>query len=93
MKQHIRRLEALHNFKPWRPLFGQSGRAGLRQLEDEFPNPWHPVVRVHPVSGGRILYVNQQFSRMQFSRMKDLKSDALLRSSTVRQRFPSTNLG
>jgi len=77
MKQHIHGLEALHDFKPWRPLFGHSDRAKLRQLEDEFPNPWHPVVRLHPVSGRRVLYVNQQFC----VRIRDLKadeSDALL---------------
>ena len=77
MKEHIHGLEALHDFKPWRPLFGHSDRAKLRRLEDEFPNPWHPVVRVHPVSGRRILNVNQQFC----VRIKDLKpdeSDALL---------------
>ena len=77
MKQHIHGLEALHDFKPWRPLFGHSDRARLRQLEDEFPNPWHPVVRVHPVTGRRVLYVNRQFC----VRIKDLKpdeSDALL---------------
>jgi taurine dioxygenase len=71
MKQHIHGLEALHDFKPWRPLFSHADRARLRQLEDEFPNPWHPVVRVHPVSGRRVLYVNQQFC----VRIKDLKSD------------------
>ena len=27
MKQHIHGLEAQHDFKPWRPLFGQSDRA------------------------------------------------------------------
>ena len=77
MKQHIHGLEALHDFKPWRPLFGHEDRAKLRALEDQFPNPWHPVVRVHPVSGRRVLYVNQQFC----VRIKDLKpdeSDALL---------------
>lgn len=77
MKQHIHGLEALHDFKPWRPLFGEKDRARLRALEDAFPNPWHPVVRVHPVSGRRVLYVNQQFC----VRIKDLKpdeSDALL---------------
>ena len=51
MKQHIHGMEALHDFKPWRPLFAHSDRAKLRKLEDDFPNPWHPVVRVHPVSG------------------------------------------
>ena len=71
MKQHIHGMEALHDFKPWRPLFSHNDRAKLRTLEDEFPNPWHPVVRVHPVSGRRILYVNQQFC----VRIKDLKTD------------------
>ena len=77
MKQHIHGLESQHDFKPWRPLFGHSDRAKLRKLEDDFPNPWHPVVRVHPVSGRRVLYVNRQFC----TRIKDLKpdeSDALL---------------
>ena len=51
MKQHIHGMEAQHDFKPWRPLFAQSDRAKLRKLEDDFPNPWHPVVRVHPDIG------------------------------------------
>jgi len=71
MKQHIHGLEALHDFKPWRPLFGPKDRGRLRELEDEFPNPWHPVVRLHPVSGRRILNVNRQFC----VRIKDLKAD------------------
>jgi len=71
MKQHIHGMEAEHDFKPWRPLFGEKDRAKLRQLEDEFPNPWHPVVSVHPVSGRRVLYVNQQFC----TRIKGLKTD------------------
>src|SRR5471032_1603892 len=54
MKQHIHGMEALHDFKPWRPLFAHSDRARLRELEDDFPNPWHPVVRVHPVTGRRV---------------------------------------
>src|SRR5215212_12221015 len=71
MKQHIHGLAAQHDFKPWRPLFGQRDRARLRELEDEFPNPWHPVVRVHPVSGRRAVYVNPQFT----IRIRDVKED------------------
>ena len=64
MKQYIHGLEAHHDFKPWRPLFtsSEAHQASLRKLEREFPNPSHPVVRVHPVSGRRVLNVNAQFT-------------------------------
>ncbi len=73
MKQYLHGLEALHDFKPFRTLFGDSpeDRRTLRRLEDEYPNPWHPVVRVHPVSGRRILNVNPQFT----VRIRGLKED------------------
>ena len=73
MKQHIHGLECQHDFKPFRSLFNNTPehRRRLREIEDEFPNPWHPVVRVHPVSGKRVIYVNPQFSL----RIRDLKDD------------------
>ena len=73
MKGHIHGLVAQHDFKPFRSLFSSTPehRRKLRELEDQFPNPWHPVVRVHPVSGRRAIYVNPQFTL----RIKDLKDD------------------
>lgn len=73
MKRYIHGLEAVHDFKPFRTLFGDSAghRAKLRDIEDRFPNPSHPVVRVHPVSGRRILNVNPQFT----VRIRDMKDD------------------
>ena len=64
MQQYIHGLEARHDFKPWRHLFtsSEAHQASLRKLEREFPNPSHPVVRVHPVSGRRVLNVNAQFT-------------------------------
>ena len=64
MKQYIHGLEARHDFKPWRHLFtsSEAHQASLRKLERDYPNPSHPVVRVHPVSGRRVLNVNAQFT-------------------------------
>lgn len=73
MKQYIHGLEAIHDFKPWRHLFtsSEAHQARLRELEREYPSPSHPVVRLHPISGRRILNVNAQFT----TRIKGLKDD------------------
>jgi taurine dioxygenase len=79
MKAHIHGLVARHDFRPFRSLFGgdPARRARLRAIEDAFPNPLHPVVRVHPVSGRRILNVNPQFT-VAIEGLKEAEGRALL---------------
>lgn len=73
MKQYIHGLEAIHDFKPWRHLFtsSEAHQTKLRELERQFPNPSHPVVRIHPVTGRRSINVNAQFT----TKIKGLKED------------------
>lgn len=79
MQQHIHGLVARHDFLPFRSLFDTSPerRARLRAIEDAFPNPWHPVVRVHPESGRRLINVNPQFT-VEIQGVKPAESASLL---------------
>lgn len=93
MKQYVHGLEALHDFKPFRTLFGDSAedRRKIRDMEDRFPNPWHPVVRVHPESGRRVLYVNPQFC-VRLRGLKDLESSTLLQFLYAQAQIPEYQL-
>jgi taurine dioxygenase len=64
MKQFISGLEAVHDLKPFRALFGSSEeeRRNLQRFELLYPPQLHPVVRIHPVSGRKVLFVNPQFT-------------------------------
>lgn len=79
MQQFISGLDGIHDMKPFRPLFGKSEeeRKRLQEFELKYPPQLHPVVRIHPVSGKKALFVNPQFT-IGINGMEEHESRALL---------------
>ncbi len=73
MQRHLSGLEAIHDFMPFKGLFSRSdeGRERLRQYEKLYPPVTHPVVRVHPVTGRKLIYVSRAFTL----RIKDMDEE------------------
>jgi taurine dioxygenase len=72
-------LYAEFDFKVFRALFSGTtdGRKKLLEIEEMFPNPIHPVVRVHPVTGRKAIYVSPQATKRILG-MTAWESDHLL---------------
>ena len=79
MQQFISGLESIHDLKPFRALFGDSeeDRKNLQHFELLYPPQVHPVVRLHPVSGRKVLFVNPQFT-IAIKDMDERESRSLL---------------
>jgi taurine dioxygenase len=72
-------LEAVNDFKVFRVLYSgtREGRERLVDLDDMFPDVIHPVVRVHPISKKRSIYVSPQTTKY-IANVRDFESEHLL---------------
>jgi taurine dioxygenase len=74
MKTYLEGLTARHNGEHYR---GQYANYGVQDKET-YPHADHPVVRTHPVTGRKCLYVNKGFTRYINGIPRD-ESDGVLR--------------
>jgi taurine dioxygenase len=79
MQQFISGLDGIHDMKSFGSLFGKSERERkqLQHFERMYPPQLHPVVRIHPVSGRMVLFVNPQFT-IAINGMEERESRELL---------------
>jgi taurine dioxygenase len=76
MKRYLEGLSATHDGGP--NYRDRAARAGINDADRQYPRASHPVVRTHPVTGRKALFVNSGFTTHIDGLPKD-ESDAILR--------------
>ena len=91
MRTMLDGLVAVHDFAR---VFGLGKSADeLAELREKYPPAEHPVIRTHPVTGRKSIYVNVAFTSHIEGLRPDESAPAAARTSTGRRRCPSTSAG
>jgi taurine dioxygenase len=92
-KERIDGLRAVHSWDIFRQALVAIGtpEETLAAMDVEFPLPHHPIVRTHPVSGRKSLYVNENFTRSIVG-MGSEEGDALLRKLYRQTEIPEVQV-
>ena len=79
LQEFYETLEALNDFKVFRSLYSHTteGRHKLADMEETYPNSAHPVVRVHPISKKKLIYVSPQ-TTTEIIGVRDFESEKIL---------------
>jgi taurine dioxygenase len=81
MQTFLSGLDAVHDINNFRRKYDhlplRERHQKIAELEEEFPNPIIPVVQTHPVTGQKILFVNELYT-IEIKGLKKKESDAVL---------------
>ena len=79
LQQFYETLVALNDFKVFRSLYSHNydGRQKLVEMEEIYPNMAHPVVRIHPISKKKLIYVSPQ-TTTEIVGVREFESEKIL---------------
>jgi len=89
IKQRVEGRVARHDFPNFRISMRKRGvsEAEIEELGKQYPNPEHPVIRTHPETGRKGIYVNRAFTQ-EIVGMDPDESAELLRVLYDQAKFP-----
>lgn len=89
VKAKIEGAVAVHDFAHFRVAMRKSGKseAEIEAMNQAYPEVEHPVVRTHPATGARAIYVNAAFTQ-HIVGMEKSESDLLLRHLYAQAAIP-----